>query len=124
MKLCVPATEAGGLKSEVSPHFGSAPYFVLVDTDSGEVEEVRNSNEHHSHGMCHPLASLQGRGIGALVCSGIGAGALGRLKEAGIAAYCAEGATVAEMVEGYKAGRLTELTLDGACARHGCHAKA
>lgn len=121
MKLCVPATDAKGLKSNISGHFGSAPFFILVDTDTGAVEEVRNANEHHSHGRCHPLASLQGRGIGALICSGIGAGALGKLKDAGITAYRAEGATVADLVEGYKAGRLEVMNPESACGRHGCH---
>ncbi len=121
MKLCVPAMDKQGLKSAVSPHFGSAPYFIIVDTESGAVDEVPNHNQHHSHGLCHPWALLQGRGIGSLVCSGIGAGALGRMRQAGIRVFRAEGGTVGELVENYKNGRLKEMAPDGACVRHGCH---
>ena len=34
MNLCIPITEDQGLQSPVSGHFGSAPYFMIVDTGS------------------------------------------------------------------------------------------
>jgi hypothetical protein len=37
MKICIPTHDERGLQSEVFGHFGSAPFFTLVDSESGEV---------------------------------------------------------------------------------------
>ncbi|RME41495.1 MAG: diguanylate cyclase, partial [Deltaproteobacteria bacterium] len=37
MKVCFPVNNDQGLESEVYGHFGSAPAFVVVDTESHEV---------------------------------------------------------------------------------------
>jgi predicted Fe-Mo cluster-binding NifX family protein len=121
MKLCIPAISCRGLKSEVSPHFGGAPCFVIVDTESNEVEEVKNQNEHHAHGMCHPMKSLEGHRLDAVVCSGIGAGALNKLNQAGIRVYRSNGATVEDLVANCKNNRMEEISSDGVCKAHGCH---
>lgn len=121
MRLCIPTLASQGLKSTVSPHFGGAPYFVIVDTDNNAVEAVRNQNEHHTHGMCHPLKSLEGRLIDAVICSGIGAGALNKLNQAGIKVYKTNGQTVEELVNNFKSSKLEEMKPDQVCQSHGCH---
>jgi predicted Fe-Mo cluster-binding NifX family protein len=121
MKLCIPVLASKGLKSTVSPHFGGAPYFIIVDTENNAVEEVQNQNEHHAHGMCHPLKSLQGILIDAMICSGIGAGALNKLHQAGIKVYNASGETVEELVNNFKGNKMEEINPDEVCRNHGCH---
>lgn len=119
MNVCIPITDDQGLASEVCAHFGSAAAFLLVDTDSGACRAVANRNQHHGHGMCAPLASLQGERIDAIVVGGIGGGALGKLAAAGIQAYLAEHATVRETVDALVAGTLPVMRPDMACAHHG-----
>lgn len=121
MKLCIPARSDEGLKASVSEHFGGAPYFAIVDTANGSCSVVTNHNEHHSHGMCHPLRALQGLEIDAVACPAIGAGAIGKLAAAGIKVYRADGATVADIAAAGKDGSLAEITAADTCARHGCH---
>jgi predicted Fe-Mo cluster-binding NifX family protein len=45
MNLCIPVNSDSALASEVCPHFGSAPCFLIVDTDSlacrGAITESR-----------------------------------------------------------------------------------
>jgi predicted Fe-Mo cluster-binding NifX family protein len=119
VNICIPITNDEGLESEVCAHFGSAPAFLIVDTDSGSCRAIANTNQHHGHGMCAPLAALRGERIDALVVGGIGAGAMGKLAAAGIAVHLAEHATVRETVEAMKAGALPEMRPDLACAHHG-----
>ena len=121
MKICVPTIEADGMNGKVSEHFGSAPYFTLVDLESGGVEVIENQNQHHSHGQCHPLASLAGKEIEAVVCGGMGRGAIQNLNSNGIKAYLGMGETVNEVIQNYQSGKLKEITMETACGGHGCH---
>ena len=76
MKLCFPIDGDRGMASEVSAHFGSAPMFAVVDTDTGDCRVIENSNHQHDHGGCRPLASLEGCAVDVVVTRGIGPGAL------------------------------------------------
>jgi len=119
MKICIPVEENNGFQSRVCHHFGSAPAFLIVDTDSGDFRAIANANQHHGHGMCAPLASLQGEEIDAMVVGGIGMGALNRLNSANIRVYLSENATVAETVAGFQAGSLKRVEPNMACGHHG-----
>jgi predicted Fe-Mo cluster-binding NifX family protein len=119
MNICIPITEDKGLQSPLSPHFGSAPMFMIVDTVSGSCRAILNHNSHHGHGMCQPLASLAGEKLDGMVVGGIGMGALDKLEGRGIQAFLAEHPTVAETIEAFKAGRLRRVTPKTACAGHG-----
>lgn len=118
MNLCIPVVEDAGLTSRVSAHFGSTPWFLLVDTTTNECQTIRNTNAHHQHGACQPLTILQGLPIDAIVVGGIGRGALSKLRAAGMATYVADRATAVEVVEAFKAGRLAEVDPSQACAGH------
>jgi predicted Fe-Mo cluster-binding NifX family protein len=119
VNICIPITNDEGLESPVCAHFGSAPAFLIVDTDSGACRAVTNANQHHGHGMCAPLSSLQGERIDAMVVGGIGAGAMAKLAAAGIAVHLAGHATVRETVAAFRAGTLPVMGSDMACAHHG-----
>ena len=119
MKICVPVMNDLGLESLVSAHFGSAPYFLITDTESGECDTQPNSNKHHAHGMCMPLQALGGRQFDAIVVGGIGMGALMKLQAGGKKVYHATGGTVAEVVDAVKVGTLIEVNPQTACGGHG-----
>ena len=80
MKICFPTANLKGLESQVYGHFGSAPGFIIVDTESQAVEEISNNDLHHAHGMCQPLKALGGRVVDAVAVGGIGMGALMKLQ--------------------------------------------
>ena len=121
MRLCIPTETKEGLEAKVYGHFGSAPYFTVYDTDKGDIKVIDNTNAHHAHGMCHPIGVIGTSSIDAVVCLGMGAMAVQNLNAANIKAFMAEGKTVLEIVNKYKAGELQEITMQNACARHGCH---
>ena len=119
MKICIPTTGNKGLDESVYDHFGSAPYFTIVDTDANSVEVLENINQHHGHGQCHPMSSLSGRDIKAVVCNSLGRRAVEMLNDDGIKVYLARGKTVKDVVEQIKSGELREIAPDQACGRHG-----
>ncbi|MFC1560056.1 NifB/NifX family molybdenum-iron cluster-binding protein [Candidatus Margulisiibacteriota bacterium] len=121
MKICIPTGTDKGLKEKVFPHFGSAPYFLVYDTDVENFNIINNRNKHHVHGMCQPLTALEGLEIDAVVCGGMGARAIMKLNEGGIKAYRAAAITVEDIIEKYKNGGLEEITVEKACTDHSCH---
>jgi len=121
MKICIPVKEDKGLKSLVYGHFGSAPCFVIYDTDKKDTQAVINSNQHHSHGTCHPLSVLSGQKIDAVLCAGMGAGAVKSLNESGIRAFRVEEGDIETLAKKYEEGNMDEITIENSCARHGCH---
>ncbi|MEW6745540.1 MAG: NifB/NifX family molybdenum-iron cluster-binding protein [Planctomycetota bacterium] len=119
MTICIPVMKDQGLKSALSSHFGSAPLFMIVDTESGSCRAVRNENQHHGHGMCMPLQSLAGEQLDGVVVGGIGRGALVKLRAAGLRVFLAQHETVEEAVAALKAGTLRTVTPATACGQHG-----
>jgi predicted Fe-Mo cluster-binding NifX family protein len=119
MNLCIPVTQDNGMQSPLSAHFGSAPLFLIVDTDTGACQTILNQNLHHGHGGCQPLRALAGHAVDGVVVGGIGMGAMMKLKAAGIRVYLADQPTVQEAVAACKAGTLQEADPAMACAHHG-----
>lgn len=121
MKVCFAVQENRGVDSTVYNHFGSAPLFVMVDTDADGATIVDNQDKDHVHGACNPIMAIGGRDIDAVVVGGIGAGAIRGLNSQGIKVYRSEAATVKENLDLLKNGKLPELTMQHACGGHGQH---
>lgn len=124
MRLCIPVAADEGLNSIVYGHFGSAPLFVLVDSETMTVEPLANRDQTHVHGACNPLRALAGRQVDAVIVGGIGPGAVNGLQRAGIAVYQSPAQTLAEAVAQFKQGRLRKIGPESACTHHGegdCH---
>lgn len=121
MTICIPTRGDAGLKDTVFDHFGSAPYFTLYDSESGEVRTIANQNAHHSHGTCHPMTQLAGENIDCVVCGGMGRRAIQALNADGIKVFYARTTSVNDVVDRMKAGDMKELTPAQACLGHGHH---
>jgi len=118
MRICFPSVNLEGLESRVYEHFGSAPSFVIVDTETQTVEEISNNDLHHVHGMCQPLKALGGREVDAVAVGGIGMGALMKLQDQGIRVYRAAEGTVGENIGLILKKKLPEFNAGLTCAGH------
>ena len=119
MTVCFPVESDMGLESRVYGHFGSAPMFIICDTESGGLSQVDNRDERHEHGRCSPIKALDGHSVDAVVVGGIGAGAIGKLNALDIKVFRAEKTTVKENLELIRNSALPEISMDSACGRHG-----
>lgn len=122
MKVCFPVQKDEGMESQVYNHFGSAPIFIVVDTEGKEVNRVDNGDLHHVHGACNPIMALGGQKVDALVVGGIGGGALMKLNAMGVKVYEAGTPMVKENLALLKENALQELSMDHSCQIHegGC----
>jgi len=122
MKLCFPVEEDKGLESAVYGHFGTAPVFIIVESETQAVEVVNNQDLGHQHGMCNPLGALNGRTVDAIVVGGIGGGAIRKLNSAGIKVFRAFQGSVQDNMNQYVQNQLPELSAADACGGHanGC----
>jgi predicted Fe-Mo cluster-binding NifX family protein len=111
-----------GIESAVYGHFGSAPTFVVIDTDQENVGAISNTNMIHEHGACNPIMALGGKQFDAIVVGGIGAGALMKLNTEGINGYRAVEPIVKDNLDLLKDNLLPELTMNQTCGGHagGC----
>jgi predicted Fe-Mo cluster-binding NifX family protein len=97
---------------------------MVFDTDQQEQGVVSAATAGSCQCGSPLLANLE---VDAVVCGGIGAGAMQRLSKRGITVYATEASTVAESLKLLNQGGLTEL-VPGTCnANHGqsghrCHA--
>ena len=107
-----------GIESEVYDHFGSAPAFIIVDTEGEEILTVNNRNLHHVHGACNPIMALDGKSVDAMIVGGIGAGALTKLNALGIKVYGAGAPTVRENLTLLSEEKLQELSMHNSCRLH------
>lgn len=122
MKICFPIDEDIGLESKIYGHFGSAPQFIVVDTETRAMSTIKNIDQHHAHGACQPIKALGGQNVEAIVVGGIGAGALRGLNQAGLTVYKAFGLTIADSITCLAMDELPILTPGETCGSHG-HAK-
>ncbi len=119
MNLCIPVTADRGLESPVSGHFGSAPLYLLVDSETRATRTLSNARAVHEHGACRPLDALAGERVDALVVGGIGAGAIMKLQSAGIRVFRATAPTASACLDAFLRNELEEMDPAAACAGHG-----
>jgi len=118
MKVCFAVQKDEGINSTVYNHFGSAPIFIMVDTELDKTTMVDNKDKDHVHGACNPVMAIGGRDMDAVVVGGIGAGAIRGLNAQGITVYRSMAPTVKDNLDLLKDGKLPELTMQHACSGH------
>jgi predicted Fe-Mo cluster-binding NifX family protein len=107
MRLLIPTTDTDGSRAQMSGHFGRAPFYSVADTETGVVVAVANPSVSHGHGECVPAGDVfDDGGFDAVVCSGIGAGAIARLAQAGIPVFVHEGPDVAAAMAAFQSRQL------------------
>jgi predicted Fe-Mo cluster-binding NifX family protein len=117
MRLLVPTTEPPSATARVSSHFGRAPYFAVLDTETGAVTSLGGPSAHHE---CGTLATkLVSEGVDAVACAGLGPGALASLTAAGIAVYMTREQSVAQIASAWQAGAVAAAQPGDTCHSHG-----
>jgi predicted Fe-Mo cluster-binding NifX family protein len=119
MRICIPTATDQGIEAEVFGHFGSAPYFSLLDTDTAEVEVLGNDNQHHAHGQCSPMKQLSGAKFDAIVVRGMGRNAVARFAAANVPVMVTGARNLQDVLEEARSGSLRELDPAQACQGHG-----
>jgi predicted Fe-Mo cluster-binding NifX family protein len=115
MRLCLPTVHDHGRTALLSDHFGSAPYFTFVDSESGATEVVPNHHHVHAPGSCDAARSIAAHEVDAVVCLGLGRRALASLADAGIPVFVSRAGSVGAAVDAFVAGQLPRMEAHAAC---------
>jgi len=101
---------------EVFQHFGRTPGFKVYNVDGGKIvsSEVVLTNG-VGHGSL--IGFLQQMNVEALICGGIGGGAVNLMEEAGIDVCAGIKGNADKAVETYAAGKL-EYSSNASCDHH------
>ena len=118
MRICIPTEDDLGMEGKVCGHFGSAPFYTLVDTESGSCETIGNSHDKQGHGACAPVDRLRAHQLDAIVCKGMGRRAIAALSRAGVDILLTEEMTVSRAVAAARQSRLRLLSPQDACSGH------
>jgi predicted Fe-Mo cluster-binding NifX family protein len=118
MKVCFAVQKDDGVESVVYGHFGSAPAFIVVDTEIDKAVTVNNRDLNHVHGACNPIQAIGGLSVDAVVVGGIGAGAIMKLNAEGVKVYRSAAETVKQNLDLLKESKLPELSVQNACGGH------
>lgn len=118
MNICIPIDKDLGAESPICAHFGSAPGFLLIDTESGAMRAKRNDKQEHEHGQCRPLDAIAGESVETMIVGGIGRGAFMGLSAAGIRVLISRHGTVKEALRALEEGELGAVEPSSLCAGH------
>ncbi len=117
MKVCVPTMGRGGMNDTVSPHFGRAPTFTIVDIETKEVEVLPNTSEHMGGVKLAPEIVAEADAQ-IMLCSGLGSRAVQMFRQFGIEVFVGAGGIVKDMISNWESGMLQEATEETACREH------
>lgn len=108
MRIAVSTDDTNGLDSVVSPHFGRCPYYMLVDLEGREVQQVSAvENPHYGrHAPGQVPSFIESQGAHVMLTGGMGRRAIAFFQEYGIEAVTGASGTVRHALERYLGGDL------------------
>ncbi len=99
MKVCFPVVNDAGLRSPLYGHFTSAPFFLAVDTDTGESTVIPNCDPSAPAAGCNPFKALANRRLDGVIVEGVGDGGLEMLNMLGYRVFEAQMASIKENID-------------------------
>jgi len=116
-RIVIPVADDRGVESQLSDHFGRAPFFAVFDLDEdGQIKSCRsvpNESEHFG-GVGLPPDRILQLDPDVVITFGMGPRALGRFQDARVAVMKANSNTAKDVISAYLKNQLEELT-------EGCH---
>ena len=118
-RILIPTQDMEG--TEVTDHFGRAPYFAVIDLDdNGATIEMKvhpNTGE-HSGGRGHAHSNVQKYQPKAVIVQGMGPRGITSFQSQNIAVLRATSRSIPDIVQAYYRNELEELTEGCADAHH------
>lgn len=130
MRVGIPILRENGLDSEISGHFGQAPYFIIVELEKREEKGIirdddiksividysiiRNLAEHACGSLVDLLMSNK---VDIVIVEGIGGRPFQLFKQNGVKIFAGAFGTIIEVLRDFLNGLLQELQA-GSCGHH------
>jgi predicted Fe-Mo cluster-binding NifX family protein len=120
MRVCIPVAVDGGSHGAIFGHFASAPYFEIVDTDSGQSSVIANCDPRDPYAGCDPFAALHGLALDGVIAGGVGDEAVRVMNICGYVVYQAVSLSVAENLALFEQGGLAVIEIVDSQAEGRC----
>ncbi len=117
MKVCVPTAGDEGLEDVVGEHFGRVPFYTVVDTETDEIEVLRNTSEHMG-GQGYPPEIMAKVGVDVMLCGGLGRRAIMMFEDMGIMVYVGAYGKIKDAIGMWENNKLQAATDENACQQH------
>ena len=109
MKICVTSI-GNNIDSDVDPRFGRCKYFLIIDTDSMNVNPISNESMMASGGAGIQAAQMVAKtGAKTVITGNIGPNAFQTLKAADIKIITGVNGKIKDVVERFNQGKLEEI---------------
>jgi predicted Fe-Mo cluster-binding NifX family protein len=107
--LAVAANGSEGLDATVSAHFGRCPFYVLVEVEKGEIQNVRAEKNPHfeSHSPGQVPKFVRDLKADVILTGGMGRRAQQLFDKFGVEVGCGASGTVRDAVQSFLAGKLS-----------------
>lgn len=109
MKVCFPVAVDNGLNSVLFSHFASSPLFLIIDTETSEIETVANCDATLPIKGCDPFAALQEKNLDAIVVDAIGDAIHQTMNMCGFRVFAATSSNLQKLIEDLKNEKLEEI---------------
>jgi predicted Fe-Mo cluster-binding NifX family protein len=108
MKIAITSTGTD-LKSQMDPRFGRCQYFLIVEPETMKFTAHENAGT-MQRGGAGPMAAKAISDLGAevLITGDVGPNAFDALRAAGVKAFIGASGTVAEAIQQWKDGKLSQ----------------
>ena len=130
MNICFPVIADAGIESMIYGHFASAPFFVIIDTDTGQSSLIANCDSDNPYAGCNPFSALRGQQLDGIIVGGIGDDSVRVMNMCGFTVYQAASLSVSENATLFTTNALPVVEvlqshLEGRCSSgesgHGCN---
>ncbi|MBN1328204.1 MAG: NifB/NifX family molybdenum-iron cluster-binding protein [Candidatus Heimdallarchaeota archaeon] len=114
MKIAFPVMDDKGLDAVIADHFGRAPLYTVVDTETNNVSVLQNTGEHFG-GQYSAPESLKQSHINVLICKGLGRKAIDLFNQLKIGVYLTQEIIVRDALKLYNNNKLSLATETDGC---------
>jgi predicted Fe-Mo cluster-binding NifX family protein len=110
-RIIIPTKDENKLKAHIAPNFSKAPYFTIIDIESGKIAKIdaqANMEKNSEKGQLHKqLLSLKPN---ALIVKDMAAEEIESFKNAGILVLKSDLNQVKDVLDAFVRGKLNEVT--------------
>ncbi len=106
MKICI-TSQGDNLESQIDTRFGRAQYFIIADTETMEIEALKNENIDGMGGVGVQSGQFMSeKNVKAVLTGNVGPNAFKTLEAAKVDIITGISGTIKEVIEKYKNGEL------------------
>jgi predicted Fe-Mo cluster-binding NifX family protein len=120
-RVVIPVLDSSGETSRLSPHFGRAPFFAVVEVrEDGSIKslEFLPNRSQHAGGPGRPPDVILGFAPNVVITFGMGPRAMRRFQAEGVAVMQASSEYLGDVLSAFTRNELSELTEGCREARH------